>query len=193
MARGGEGGCKGKAGCGLFPTAPCASDSGAGPCRGKTATSECVLTSPFCAWDSDVGRADVWPGSFLVAGRMQSQVPPTGWGGGGGRGVRGVWNRFLPPSGTWLACGADTALGSGSVNGKTEQSRAHIWPGRSSLRYTPSESPSQPSSRAELTAPLTQAPGKGGDCPAPQPRSLSRPPPASISLCQTHVGCSACI
>ena len=72
---------------------------------------------------------------------------------------------------------------------RRSRAQPHIWPGRRSLHYTPSDSPFQPSSwGAELTGPLTQAAwgvltrGRGGGCPvspASIPQLLLLPSAAS--------------
>lgn len=93
--------------------------------------------------------------SLQVTWRMQRQVPPTSQGGRPRSGECGLVSPLHRRPGWHVEQTQPEA--SGSLNGKTEQSRAHIWPGRSSLHYTPSESPFQPCSLAELRGSLTQA------------------------------------
>ena len=135
--------------------------------------------------DQVLGRAKQsaarWPGRRGGVSECGIVSPPH-------QGPRRHVERMQPSASAWMA----------------RQSRAqpHIWPGRRSLHYTPSDSPFQPGSPgAELTGLLTQAAwgvltgGQGRRLSSVPYLHPSAPPPAFSSLCPLdglHVNRSPC-
>lgn len=113
-----RGGYREKAGCGPRPTVLWVRDSGAGPCRDKTAVSERHRFSVLCCRQRR-GESGCTMQELVRPLEGKAKCHPLAREEERGR---GVWNSFPSPSGTLLTHGAHSAFGPWQLNGKTEQS-----------------------------------------------------------------------